>query len=110
MIGSERQTIWSTHISIFQIFITQTFERLFQWYSILLENEIFENSENQPKWSASLFVLNKLILKNWCNQNLRLVEPIVMVYFLFFWKPCFRGVIENDPKNFEDIFKDFQDI
>ena len=53
------------------------------WFSILLENEYFENPENQPKWLASLLILNELLKKNGCNQNLCLVEPIVMVYFIF---------------------------
>ena len=47
MIGSERQRIWSTHIFLFKICITETFEQSVQWSSILLENDIFENPENQ---------------------------------------------------------------
>ena len=35
----------------------------------------------------------------WCNQNLCLVELVVMVYL---------GVIATDPKNLENIFKDFK--
>ena len=33
------------------------------WFSILLENEYFENPENQPKWLASLLILNELLKK-----------------------------------------------
>ena len=47
MIGSERQRIWLTHIFLFIICITETFEQSVQWFSILLENDIFENPENQ---------------------------------------------------------------
>ena len=57
------------------------------WFSILLENECFENPENQPKWLASLLILNKLFEKNGCNQNLRLVELIFMVYFILSENP-----------------------
>ena len=53
------------------------------WFSILLENENFGNPENQPKWLASSLIPKKLFDKNGCNQHLRLVEPIVMVYFIF---------------------------
>ena len=60
------------------------------WFSILLENENFENPENQPKWLASLLILNKLFEKNGCNQNLHLVKLIAMVYFILL-KNRFKG-------------------
>ena len=28
----------------------------------------------------------------------------------FCWRPCIRGVIANDPKNLENIFKEFKDF
>ena len=64
---------WKTYSKIFKIF--------------KCENQIFENPENQPKWLATLFVLNKLIEKSGCIQNLRVVEPIIMANFIFVENP-----------------------
>ena len=90
-IVSDRWRFWSDHIFLFQIFVTLLSNRL-GWFSILLENECFENPENQPKWLASLLILNKLFVKNGCNQNLRLIKLMVMVYFIFagnfVWGDC----------------------
>ena len=90
LISSERWRIWSTQIFIFHIFITQNVERSLRWFSILLENESFENPGKQAKLLANLLVLNKLIEKScatkgfvfssrssWCN--------------LFFLKTLFKG-------------------
>ena len=52
--------------------------------TFMLENEIYENPENQQK---VCWYLNKLIEKNCCNQNLCLVEPLFMVYFIFSENP-----------------------
>ena len=64
---------------LFQVLVTQIFERLLQWFWFLLESEKFENPENQPKCSASLLVLKN----NEYIQNLCLIKLIIMVYLIF---------------------------
>ena len=51
----------------FKTFVTQTFDQMLRWFSILLENENLKYPEDQPKGFASLLVLDTFIEKNGCN-------------------------------------------
>ena len=50
----------------------------------------------------------QIIWKNGWNQNLCLVVPIIIVYFIFAKNPLQGVVIANDPKNLENIFEDLK--
>ena len=63
--------------------------------------------ENHEKCLASLLILTVCLKKMGGTKSLSRRADCQSVLHLS-WKACLRGIIENDPKNLEKIFKDFQ--
>ena len=68
------KNVVNSHLS-FSTFVSQTLSNRF--------NDFQFCDENQQNCLAIFLVLNKLINTNWYNQNLRVVEPTIIVYLIF---------------------------